>query len=250
MIPKVRILDIPFSIMGLDETVRYCESLMRSQVPHHVITANPEIVMMAQENQRLRNIIEAADLVTCDGTGIVWASQFFSDFPAKERVTGFDLTLRLLTLCEKEGFSVYFLGTTPAIIDAAVAKIRQEWPALTIKGYHHGYFRGDDENNVLADIRDKKPNILFVALGAPKQEYWISDHLPTLPVNMAMGVGGTFDVLSGTMKRAPVVWQRLRLEWLYRLVQQPSRWRRMLVLPKFVMNVLKSKKKDEISDKK
>ncbi|OEF97654.1 WecB/TagA/CpsF family glycosyltransferase [Desulfuribacillus alkaliarsenatis] len=241
LIPKVRILDIPFSVMGMDETVRYCDELIQSKTPHHIITANPEIVILAQENKELKDIIEAAQLVTCDGTGVVWATQY-TDFPAKERVTGFDLTLQLFALCSEKNYSVYFVGAKPEVMEAAINEIKKQWPKLDIVGHHHGYFRVGDEQKTIEDIQTKKPEVLFVALGAPRQEFWISEHLKKLEVPLTIGVGGSFDVLSGTMKRAPEIWQRLHVEWLYRLIKQPSRWRRMLALPKFAYYVLKSKK--------
>ena len=241
IIPTVDILNIPFSVMGMDETVRCCENFIRSGRSHQIITANPEIVMMAQQDSKLMQILHNADIVTCDGTGIVWATKF-TDFSAKERVAGFDLTLRLLSLCQDKGFSVYFVGAKPEIMESAVAKITERWPQLEIKGYHHGYFRVGDEQRICQDIIDKKPSVLFVALGAPRQEYWIAEHLSELGVSLAIGVGGSFDVLSGKVKRAPVMWQKLHLEWLYRLLLQPSRWRRMLALPKFVYYVLRNQK--------
>ena len=249
VIPKVRILGIPFSIMGMEETVSYCEALIQSQETHHVITANPEIVMLAQEKAELKEIIENAQLVTCDGTGIVWATRN-TDFPAKERVTGYDLTLQLLSLSEKKGFSVYFVGSKPEVMKLAVENSKKRWPTLSIAGYHHGYFRVGDEEKIISDIREKKPSILFVALGAPKQEYWISKNMDELNVPLVIGVGGSLDVLSGTIKRAPKLWQTWHLEWLYRLFQQPSRWNRMIAIPKFVVNVLINEKMSGKSTKK
>ena len=243
MVPTVRILDIPFSIMGMDETVQYCEDLLQTDKCHQIVTANPEIVMLAQADAKLKNILEQAQLVTCDGTGIVWASRF-TDFSAKERVAGYDLTLRLLSLCEDKELSVYFIGAKPDVIEQAIKAIERRWPKLQIEGYHHGYLQAGDELKICEDIRQKRPTILFVAFGAPRQEYWIADHLQELQVPLAMGIGGSLDVLAGAVKRAPVFWQKIHLEWLYRLLKQPSRWRRMLLLPKFVYCVLKNKKSD------
>ncbi|OEH86713.1 hypothetical protein BHU72_00090 [Desulfuribacillus stibiiarsenatis] len=240
-VPTVDILGIPFSTMTLEETVQYCQTMIESGQPHHMVTANPEIVMMAQENQEFRNIIKKAQLITCDGTGVVWATQY-TEFPAQERVTGYDVTLRLFDLCERDGYSVYFVGAKPAVIERAVVNVQKKWPKLTIAGYHHGYFGPGDEEKICDEIMEKKPSILFVALGAPNQEFWISKYKELLNVPLAIGVGGSFDVISGTVNRAPMLWQKLRIEWLYRLIQQPSRWRRMLLLPKFMIAVWKAKK--------
>lgn len=266
------ILGIPFSTMTMEETVILCGQLIRAGKAHasgelesrsaagvccqQVVTANPEIVMAARRDPALMEILHDASLVTCDGTGIVWASRYTAR-PAAERVAGYDLSLALLALAQGQGLSLYLLGSAPGVIDDAVANVGAAWPGLEIAGYHHGYFRQESktekskteksktgknkagirdktEEEIIKEIKDLRPDILLVGLGAPKQEFWINRHLEDLGVPLVMGVGGSLDVLAGAVKRAPVFWQKIHLEWLYRLIMQPSRWRRALAIPQYM----------------
>ena len=138
--------------------------------------------------------------------------------------------------------TVYFFGGAPGVAVAAAKRMKKVYPELKIIGGHHGYFDDEEEKKIIADIKRLSPSILLVGLGAPKQEKWISAHLQEVGVKVAIGIGGSFDVMAGNVKRAPKIFRKLGLEWFYRLATQPSRWRRMLRLPKFALTVLRKKK--------
>lgn len=206
-----------------------------------VITLNAEGIYIARQDVGFGQLIEGADLITPDGTGVVWAAAQYG-YPAIERVTGIDLLDRICAMAAEKGWSVFMLGAKPGVAAAAAAKLTEKYPGLIIAGTENGYFR-DREHEVIATINKQAPHILFAGLGMPFQEQWIDSHKQHLAVGVAIGVGGSFDVISGNLRRAPMWMQRLRLEWLYRLLQEPSRWRRFLALPKFMLAVHKDKKR-------
>ncbi len=208
---------------------------------HQIVTANAEIIYQASQNDKMRQVINNAQMVTADGSGVVWASKQLGD-PLAERVTGIDLVNSICQASAKDGWKLYILGSAPGVADTAADNIRAKYPGCNIIGTHHGYFDAEQEQNILAELRELKPDVLFVALGAPKQEYWIADHIQQLGIPVAMGIGGSMDVLSGNVKRAPQWMQKLSLEWLYRFLIQPSRYKRMLALPKFMLAVKKQAK--------
>jgi N-acetylglucosaminyldiphosphoundecaprenol N-acetyl-beta-D-mannosaminyltransferase len=232
----VKILGVPFSKGNMLQTVRKITDIInkeRVDKPFHVITANPEIVMSAQEDAVMKAVTEEADLITPDGIGIVMASRWLGD-PVAERVAGYDLLLRLLEEGNLFGWSFYFLGASEESNLLATDIISERYPNVVVAGRHNGFFK-DKEDEVIADINASNADIVVVALGAPRQELWIYNHKNRLHTKIAMGVGGSLDVIAGKVKRAPVFWQKLNLEWLYRLLSQPSRWRRQLVLPQFAI---------------
>lgn len=203
------------------------------QLPYHVITANPEIVMGANQDPQLKKITDEADLITPDGIGIVMASRWKGE-PVAERVAGYDLLLKLLEKGNQKAWSFFFLGSSEEVNQLATDRIREKYPNLKIAGRHHGFFK-DREEELLKEINQAQPQFLIVALGAPRQEQWVYLHKKQLKVKVAIGVGGSLDVIAGKVKRAPVFWQKLNLEWLYRLLSQPSRWKRQLALPHFAI---------------
>ncbi|OMF13122.1 glycosyltransferase [Paenibacillus sp. FSL H7-0331] len=240
-IPKVSIFGVPFSKLSMNETVNLITHMIESREPHQIITANPIMVMSAVDSSTYMQLLQAADLVVPDGAGIVWAANYVGN-PVAERVTGFDLLHRMMQLGEPKGWKVYLLGASPEMIEAAASSLKRQYPALQLVGYRDGYFQADEDAAVIANIREHDPDILLIGRSADKQEPWIAQYKQQLRVPVIMGVGGSFDVLSGKLKRAPVMFQRLRLEWFYRLLQEPWRYKRMLVLPKFVMKVIREKK--------
>jgi N-acetylglucosaminyldiphosphoundecaprenol N-acetyl-beta-D-mannosaminyltransferase len=182
-------------------------------------------------------MINRAGLVTADGIGIVWASRV-SGHPVPERVTGIDLMMRLLEYAAVKGWRVFFLGSAPGVAEAAAGKAAGLFPGLRVAGAYHGYFSDEDSGVVAGKIMGSSPHLLFVAMGSPRQEIWIEQNLHLLGGVAAIGVGGSLDVLSGNVPRAPEWFRRRNLEWLGRLLNDPGRWRRMLVLPKFILSVL------------
>ncbi|MCU6792961.1 WecB/TagA/CpsF family glycosyltransferase [Paenibacillus sp. WQ 127069] len=225
----------------MNETVNLITHMIESREPHQIITANPIMVMSAVDSSAYMQLLQAADLVVPDGAGIVWAANYVGN-PVAERVTGFDLLHRMMQLGESKGWKVYLLGASPEMIEAAASSLKRQYPALQLVGYRDGYFQADEDAAVIANIREHDPDILLIGRSADKQEPWIAQYKQQLRVPVIMGVGGSFDVLSGKLKRAPVIFQRLRLEWFYRLLQEPWRYKRMLVLPKFAMKVIREKK--------
>ena len=207
---------------------------------HQVVTANAEIIYRASQNDDMKAIINQAHMVTADGSGVVWASKQLGESLA-ERVTGIDLVNSICAASAQHGWKLYILGSAPGVADTAAQNICAKYPGCNIIGTHHGYFDAAEEQNILAELRELKPDVLFVALGAPKQEYWIAEHLAQLGIPVGMGIGGSMDVLSGNVKRAPEWMQKLSLEWLYRFLLQPTRFKRMLALPKFMLAVKKQK---------
>jgi len=207
--------------------------LIRAGGPRRVITLNPEILYRAVlSDHSLFDLINKADLVTADGEGIVWAGRV-AGTPFPERVTGIDLMLRLVERAATEGWKIYLLGAAPGVAEEAAEKLTRRFPGLQVAGTRHGYFKPDEEAGIAQAIKQTAPQLLFVALGAPAQEMWIDRHIEDIGPVVAVGVGGSLDVISGRVARQPLWMQKLKIEWLGRLISEPSRWRRMLVLPKF-----------------
>ena len=177
-----------------------------------------------------------------DGIGVVWASRY-SEILLTERVAGYDLTQNIFSRIAGKNESVYFFGGAPGVASTAARQMKKVYPGLKIVGGHNGYFDAEEEKKIIADIKRLSPSILLVGLGAPKQEKWIYEHLEEVGAKVAIGVGGSFDVMAGNVKRAPKLFRKLGLEWFYRLITQPTRWRRMMRLPKFALTVLRKQKK-------
>lgn len=239
---QVKILNVNVDCVNLDEAMQKVEEFVLEQKPHHIVTANPEIIYASNYNPELLGIVNHAALVTADGTGVVWASGQLGRH-LQERVTGIDLVYKICEKAPQKGWKLFILGSAPGVADAAADNIRKMYPGVEIVGTQHGYFKPEEEPEIVEMIKKSTPDVLFVALGAPKQEFWISKHMDELQVPVMLGIGGSMDVLSGNVKRAPEIWQKMNLEWLYRLLSQPSRWKRMLNLPKFAVEVLKQKRR-------
>jgi len=196
--------------------------------------------LAAQNDPDLRQIMENAALVVPESWGIQWASRRLGE-PLKEFTPGIDLMQALCAIAEQDARPVYLLGSAPGAATAAAAKLHERFPNLVVVGTDHGYFGPAEEAQVIRRILDVKPTLLFVGMGMPAQEKWIARNLAALKVPVVMGVGGSFDVLSGELKRAPAWMRRSGVEWLYRLAQEPWRWRRIAMLPIFAGKVLRQK---------
>ncbi|MBA1435294.1 WecB/TagA/CpsF family glycosyltransferase, partial [Bombilactobacillus bombi] len=195
-----------------------------------IVTANPEIVVYAYDHPQFKHLIKQADFITPDGIGVIKASQMIKQ-PLEQRITGFDTLTSLLEIANDRKLKVYLLGAKPAIIKQTVANIQKRYPHLQLVGAHDGYFK--EEQPIAAEIQALQPDIVAVALGYPKQEEFIARNRHICPA-IWIGVGGSFDVLSGSVKRAPQIFQKLNLEWLYRFLSHPSRLKRFKNLPRFI----------------
>lgn len=236
-----KLFNLEIDNLTLLEALEKIDDLIASGGCHHVVTANPEILYRALSDKGLYETIEQASLVTADGQGVLLAGKLL-DQPFKARVTGIDLAEALCATSGERGHKIYFLGGKEGISKKAQMAILRRYPNANIVGEHHGYFKNDIEP-LLADLREKQPDILLVAMGSPYQEEFILRYQKLLNIPVAIGVGGTLDVFSGEVKRAPELVQTLKLEWAYRILSDPKRWRRTLVLPKFVLAILKEKYK-------
>ncbi len=252
---KSNILGIKVDAVSLDDAVAVLSDLItggrregrvgRQQGKgYHVVTLNPEMIYASQRDSRLREAINDADLVVADGIGVVWAAGTLGE-PVKGRVPGIDLVERLFEGGDaanlENGLRVFLLGARPPSVAGAAHRIGQVYPEVRVVGHHHGYFNPEDDEAIVAAINEAEPDLLLVGLGAPKQEFWIRAHIEQLRVPVSVGIGGAFDIWSGIARRAPRWAQALHLEWLYRLVSEPRRFRRQMVLPKFILLVLRSR---------
>ena len=235
------VLDVPVYPYTMDGAVNFLNSQVKNKKQTFVVTANAEIIMMCQKDAEYKKIVcQNADLVLADGAGTVWAGRKLGH-NVPERVAGCDLFVELAKLSAKKGYKVCCLGGAPGIAEAARDKRLLVAPGLKVAGGRNGYFTEAENEEIIAEINASGDNMLFAALGAPKQENWLARFRSELKPQVLMGVGGSFDVLAGKMERAPLWMQKASLEWLFRLYKQPSRIGRMMVLPQFVIKVLQSK---------
>ncbi|MDF7683603.1 WecB/TagA/CpsF family glycosyltransferase [Lactobacillus sp. ESL0679] len=238
---KVNVLGIDFDNKSFTQFQNEFIGRINTHQSTFVVTANPEIVMAANENPEFMKILNFdADYITPDGIGIVKAAKMLRT-PLKERVTGYDLFVWLMRLANDRNLRVYLIGAKPNVIHAIQEKIAHEYSGIQLVGAENGYFNEDLE--VIAyQIERTEPDLVFAALGSPRQEKLLSILRKNLLPALMMGVGGSFDVFSGAVKRAPLFWQHAHLEWFYRLVKNPSRFKRMMALPKFVHEIHEEKK--------
>jgi len=221
---------------ALNEVIGYIEADERTC--KLIATPNPEVIMRARTDIEFAAVLNDADLVIPDGVGVVWASKLGKE-RLRETVPGCDLCFQIFErMKDMEGKRAYLLGAGSNVAALAKKNMEEQFPGLDICGVRDGYFKADEEEGIIAEINSLRPDVLLVALGVPRQEKWIHENKARLDVNLAIGCGGTIDVMAGTVKRAPMVFRKLGLEWFYRLIKQPSRFIRMLVLPKFVLVVV------------
>lgn len=204
-----------------------------------VIAVNPEKVISAQSNETLKRLINTSTFQIPDGIGILLASKLKKG-KIRARITGVDFMLKLVELANDESYNVFLYGAKEEVVAKAKANLEKQYPNLNIVGYENGYCQ--DEAALVKKINDSHADMLFVAMGSPKQELWIERNMDKLCVKVFQGVGGSFDVLAGHVKRAPKFYRQLGIEWLYRLLSQPSRWRRQLALPKFLLKIVTERK--------
>ena len=237
---SVTILGLRVDRVSVDETLAVIDRFIAERTPHTIVTADASMAVIARRDPELHAIVEGADLVTPDGAGILMASRLLG-VPVRYKVSGVDLVAHLCALSPGKGYRIFFLGAAPGVAAEAAAKAQVRWPGTHIVGVCDGYFSPEQEPSVLAQIKEANPDIVMVAFGIPKQEKWIARHKAALGAPVFMGIGGSFDVLSGRVKRAPVFMQRFGFEWLYRLIQNPKKISKVMTLPQFALLVLRQR---------
>lgn len=238
MSDKVNILGVLVDKVNVEQASdRIIEYISDSEGAKSVFTPNSEIIMAAYRDPDFCNLLNSSDLLTADGIGVVYASKIVKN-PIAERAAGYDIACRTLEKLAKLGGSLYLFGSKPGVAELAAANIESRYSGVKVVGMSDGYFDEVKEKAIIEDIKRTKPDLLFVCLGAPKQERWISAHKAELGAKVCMGIGGSLDVFAGTVKRAPEFYTKHGIEWLYRLMKQPSRFVRMLDLPRFGLKVL------------
>jgi len=238
---KIPILGIPFNAFTVDETLETLLTYIEEPKNHIIVTPNPEGVMQAQRNPAFKEALVSADLCLPDGAGIVLASRILG-MPMGNRVRGYDTAMALLSrLNKKRGATAYLLGCAPGVIEKAADALCKKYPNIKVAGFHHGFFTDEQMVTILDEIERLAPELLFVCTGMPKAEIWAHTHR-YLPARLTLCLGGTLDIMAGHVQLAPTWLRKIGLEWLYRLICQPQRWRRQLDLPRFVIAVIRSKK--------
>lgn len=236
---KEIVLGIKVNTENYDELIEEIFSRIERKEKSLIVAINPEKIMKAKEDPSLKKLLNDAEIQIPDGIGVILASKIQKG-QITSRVTGVDMMMRLCAEAASRGKSVFLYGGKPGVAEKACEKLKTLYPKIQIAGSQHGYEK--DNGKVIAKINEAKPDILFVAMGSPKQENWINANREKLYPTIYQGVGGSFDVLAGNVKRAPEAFQKLGLEWFYRLMKEPKRIKRQLALPQFLLEVARSKK--------
>jgi len=237
---SVRILGVRVDDVTTTEALALLDAFAQDGALHQVVTVNPEFVMTAQHNEPFCVTINDAALALPDGIGLLWAARVLGQ-PLRERVTGSDTVPLIARLAAQKGYRLYLLGAAPGVAEQAADILRRANPGLQIAGTFSGSPFPEDEEAICSRIRQAAPDFLFVAYGAPQQDLWIRRNMANVMVPVCMGIGGTLDFIAGIAPRAPHWMRQSGLEWLYRLLRQPWRWRRMIRLPVFALKVLAQK---------
>ncbi|MBE3091064.1 MAG: WecB/TagA/CpsF family glycosyltransferase [Candidatus Atribacteria bacterium] len=254
---RIKLFQVGIDQVDNQKTIQKIEEFIISKKPHQIVTPDTLAVLRARKDPEYHAILKSAALVTPDGAGILWAATTLN-YPLPERVTGIDIIHNICRLAVKKGYSLYLLGSYPGVASETALNLTKKYPGIKIAGTHHGYFNCEDSQNcedvkngnsvrnkkeeeIINEIKENKPDILLVGMGVPKQEKWINKNLEKLDVPVCIGVGGSFDVLSGRIPRAPLWMQRHGMEWIYRSIKQPNRAFRVLTLFYFIWLVIVGK---------
>lgn len=228
---RIDVMGVGFDSLTIEEAVAKAKSLMAERRAAYVVTPNPEIVMVCREQPEAMEAVQAADLVLPDGIGVIYGARILGT-PLKSKLPGIDFISALMEDISKQGKRVFLLGAKPGVAETAGERLAARYPGLVIAGTQDGYFK--DDAPVVEAVNAAQADLLLVCLGAPKQELWMRRNQSRLNVGLMAGLGGSLDVFAGTVKRAPKAFQKLGLEWLYRLLKEPKRIGRMMKLPKFL----------------
>ena len=239
---RTDIMGVTFDDLTLDQAVRRGEALAGGPGFSYVVTPNPEIVNVARSDPAYREILNGAALVLPDGIGVIHAARILGR-PLRERVPGIEFAAGLMERLAASGGRLFLLGARPGVAGKAAENLRRRFPGLTVCGVHHGYFQ--DDGPVIEAVRRAEADVVFVCLGAPRQERWMAEHGPATGAHLMAGLGGVLDVFAGDVKRAPVAWLRLGMEWCYRLLTQPSRAGRMAKLPLFLVDAARERGREK-----
>lgn len=237
---RIDVLGVGFDNMTVEQAVSEGVRLMSSPGAHYAVTPNPEIVETCRADPEANLAVNNADLVLADGIGIIYGAKILG-VPLRGRVTGIGFAQGIMARMAGNGKSLFLLGAKPGVAEKAGQMLAQQYSGLRIAGTHDGYFQEDEP--VVGEIRDSGADVVFVCLGAPKQEKWMMAHGEATGAHLLVGLGGCLDVFSGEVQRAPEIFQKLGLEWLYRLVKNPSRFGRMMKLPLFLVHAAGEKRK-------
>ena len=232
---KVEIRGVLFDNVDMDQATGRVLQLLEEDGCHIVVTPNSEIAQMCIEDERLRKVINGADMSVPDGIGVLYASKILKR-PLKQKVAGVDLAKSLLPVMAEKGISLFLFGAKQEVVESAEGKIKNDYPGINICGINNGYFDSDKE--IIEKINNSGADIVFVCLGAPKQEFWMYENRGAINAKVMIGLGGSLDVFSGKAKRAPDIFIKLGLEWFYRLLKEPKRFFRMLKLPKYLFGTI------------
>ena len=237
---RIDVLGVGFDNVTMEEAVARGVELIHQEGSHYVVTPNPEIVEVCRENLAAKIAVNGADLVLPDGIGVIKGAAMLGT-PLKEKTPGIEFAGHLMERMAGEGLSLYLLGAKPGVAEKAAENLRAQYPGLVIAGTHDGYFKEDGP--VVEDIRQSGADVVFVCLGAPKQELWMEKNGPATGAHLLCGLGGSLAVFAGVVERAPKFWSDHGLEWLYRLCKEPKRIGRMMKLPLFLVHVKQEKRK-------
>ena len=236
---SLKILGVRIDKVDFEGAVEKILSFLETDGAKSVFTPNSEIIYRAKDDEEFKNVLNSSELNTADGIGVVYASKILKD-PIASRVAGYDLACKLLPIMNEKRLKLFLFGGKEGVAKKAKEEILKKYPDIDICGVENGYFT--DDTNIINHINEKEPHFVFVCLGAPKQENWIHKNKDKLKAKVLLGIGGSLDVFAGTAKRAPDIFIKLNIEWLYRLFKNPSRIGRMMALPKFGIAVIKSKR--------
>lgn len=233
---KIDILGVKFNTTNFTETVDHCLEIIEQDKRGYPIPVNVNIIMQMRSNEAVRKYVHGASVTVADGAPLVWLSRLWYRSPMPERVTGVDLMQALIEQSAKRGHEIYFLGATDEVMDLLLKRLRAEYPEIKIAGHSDGFFSEADEPRIVEEIAQSGAKVLFVCMGVPRQEEFVMRHWERLGVNLVLAGGGSFDLISGTKQRAPLVWRKYCLEWLYRLLEDPKRyiWRYIETFPLFI----------------